>query len=88
MQGEEAAMKTDILLRHWWLPALRGAIAVAFGLTTLMWPGITLLRLAALFAAFALVGGAVWTFAALENLVNGVMDVIVAVRLRKYVHKE
>ncbi len=122
---------TDTLLRHWWLPAVRGAIAIAFGLTALMWPGLTLLTLAALFAAFALVGGAVWTFAALENrkadtrwwallllglaslvagaiamlhpglttvvlvmlvganaLVSGVMDIIVAVRLRRYIRNE
>jgi uncharacterized membrane protein HdeD (DUF308 family) len=57
----------SIFVRHWWLLACRGAIAIIFGVLALMWPGITLLSLAALFAAFTLVGGAVSVFAAVRN---------------------
>ena len=121
----------ETLLRHWWLLALRGAIAILFGVLTLVWPVVTLISLAALFAAFALVGGAVWTFGAIKNrkvdsrwwvllilgavsmaagviatlhpamtmlvlillvganaLVTGVMDIVVALRLRKYMTGE
>lgn len=121
----------ETLLRHWWLLALRGAIAILFGVLTLVWPVVTLLSLAALFAAFALVGGAVWTFGAIRNrkadshwwvllilgavslaagviaalhpamtmlvlillvganaLVTGAMDIVVALRLRKYMQGE
>ncbi len=38
-----------------------------FGALALLMPGVTLLTLTALFAAFALVGGAVWTFGALRH---------------------
>ena len=119
------------LLRHWWLLALRGAIAIVFGVLAIVWPGVTLLSLAILFAAFALVGGAVWTFAAIRHrrsdeqwwimlalgivsivagaiavlvppitlrvlillmganaLVTGVMDIVIAVRIRNYIPGE
>jgi uncharacterized membrane protein HdeD (DUF308 family) len=49
----------DGLVRTWWEYGLRGIAAVAFGVLTLMWPGITLMGVVALFAAFALVGGVV-----------------------------
>jgi uncharacterized membrane protein HdeD (DUF308 family) len=44
-------------LRSWWVPALRGIVGILFGLLALMWPGLTLLTLVALFAAYALIGG-------------------------------
>jgi len=57
----------DTLLHSWWLLALRGAAAVLFGALAILWPAITLVTLAALFAAFALLAGAVWTFGALRH---------------------
>jgi uncharacterized membrane protein HdeD (DUF308 family) len=119
------------LLHAWWLLALRGVIAVLFGILAIAWPAITLVSLAVLFAAFALTGGAVWTFGAVKNrkaderwwllllfgmaslaagfiaalypgltaialvilvganaLVSGVIDIAVAVRLRKSMRGE
>lgn len=121
----------ETLLRQWWWLALRGAIAILFGVLAIAWPAVTLLSLAALFAAFALVGGAVWTFGAIRHrktddqwwvmlvlglvsilagaaamlypamtmlvlvllfganaLVTGVMDLIIAVRVRRYIRGE
>jgi uncharacterized membrane protein HdeD (DUF308 family) len=121
----------DTLLRSWWVLALRGVIAVAFGVLALMLPGITLLSFVALFAAFAIIGGAVWAIGAVQNrksdehwwvmllagllsigagiialihptltalvlvlliganaLVTGVLDLVVAVRLRKIIRGE
>jgi uncharacterized membrane protein HdeD (DUF308 family) len=47
----------NFYLRSWWVPALRGIFGILFGVLALMWPGLTLLTLVALFAAYALLGG-------------------------------
>jgi uncharacterized membrane protein HdeD (DUF308 family) len=43
--------------RSWWVPVLRGVLGILFGVLAWFWPGLTLLSLIALFAAYALVGG-------------------------------
>jgi uncharacterized membrane protein HdeD (DUF308 family) len=43
---------------HWWALALRGVIAILFGLAALLRPGIALEALILLFGAYALVDGA------------------------------
>ncbi|CUI03615.1 HdeD family acid-resistance protein [Massilia antarctica] len=121
----------DTLLRNWWLLAARGAIAIVFGVLAIAWPAVTLLTLAALFAAFALLGGALWIFGAVKNrrddrhwwmlmlfglvslavgvlatfnpaitlltlillmganaLVSGVLDIVIAIRVRKFIRGE
>ncbi|NHZ79217.1 HdeD family acid-resistance protein [Massilia sp. CCM 8695] len=128
--GRKDAMN-DTLLRNWWLLAARGAIAIVFGVLAIAWPAVTLLTLAALFAAFALLGGAVWIFGAVKNrredrhwwilmlfglvslavgvlatfnpaltlltlvllmganaLVSGVLDIVIAIRVRKFIRGE
>lgn len=67
MEVRVSAQTGQTLMSQWWLLTLRGVIAILFGALTLLMPGVTLLTLAALFAAFALVGGAVWTFGALRH---------------------
>jgi uncharacterized membrane protein HdeD (DUF308 family) len=43
--------------KMWPLMALRGTLAILFGIVALLWPGITLLVLALLFGAWALLDG-------------------------------
>ena len=121
----------DTLLRSWWMLALRGVIAIVFGIVAVSWPALTLYALIILFAAYALLGGAVWIAGALGNrradrywwipflfgvisvaagivtlvyptltalalvllmganaVVTGVVDIALAIRLRKHIHNE
>jgi uncharacterized membrane protein HdeD (DUF308 family) len=57
----------QLLANSWWILALRGAAALLFGVLALIWPGITLLFLVALFAAYALISGAVALVGAIRN---------------------
>ena len=56
----------DTLTRHWWVLAIRGVIAVIFGVCALIWPALTLIVLVALFGAYALVDGIFEVIAALR----------------------
>jgi uncharacterized membrane protein HdeD (DUF308 family) len=46
-----------VLTRNWWAFALRGAVAVVFGLLTLLAPGLSLAALVLAFGAYAFVDG-------------------------------
>jgi uncharacterized membrane protein HdeD (DUF308 family) len=47
----------EYLTRHWWSVALRGVLAVAFGVVAWIWPDITLHALVLLYGFYALVDG-------------------------------
>src|SRR5438445_12650861 len=47
------------LARNWWLIALRGVLAIVFGLLAFFMPGLALLSLVLLFGAYALVDGVI-----------------------------
>jgi uncharacterized membrane protein HdeD (DUF308 family) len=78
-----------VLARNWWAVALRGALAILFGLIALALPGAVLLSLALLFAAYLLVDGVFGIIAAVRAaqanerwvllLLEGVVDIVVGV---------
>jgi uncharacterized membrane protein HdeD (DUF308 family) len=72
------------LARNWWAIALRGVAAIVFGLIAIFLPGVTMLSLVLVFAAYMLVDGAMgivsavraarlgeaWTLLAFAGVVN------------------
>lgn len=48
---------TDLLARNWWMFVLRGVFAIIFGVVAWIWPGLTILTLIYLFAAYSLIDG-------------------------------
>ncbi len=74
--------------RNWWLVALRGVVAILFGILAFVWPGITITVLVLLFGAYALIDGLFAVFVALTNnageqrwwvLLEGLVGIAVAV---------
>jgi len=47
----------QLLARNWWLFLLRGLAAIAFGVLSLIWPGLSLVTLVLLFGAYSLADG-------------------------------
>ena len=77
-----------VLARNWWTVALRGVLAVLFGIAAFFVPGAALLALVWLFGAYALLDGILAIIAAVHGaerherwgmfVVEGVIDIIVA----------
>jgi hypothetical protein len=55
------------LARYWWTIAVRGVIAVLFGILTFLFLGISLLSLVLLFGAYVLLDGVLAVAAAIES---------------------
>jgi uncharacterized membrane protein HdeD (DUF308 family) len=78
-----------VFTRNWWVLAIRGSIALAFGVIAFLWPGVALTALALLFAACALLDGilsliaAYWRAARSDRwwmlVVEGLVGIVVAV---------
>jgi uncharacterized membrane protein HdeD (DUF308 family) len=47
----------SVLVRNWWAVVIRGILAILFGLIALFLPGVTMLSLVLVFAAYAFVDG-------------------------------
>lgn len=62
-----AGQTVDTLIRNWWLVALRGVVALLFGVLTIFRPGVTLAALILLFGAYAVVNGLFTIVAAIAN---------------------
>jgi uncharacterized membrane protein HdeD (DUF308 family) len=59
--------RTGSMLDHWWVLVVRGILACIFGLLAITLPGITVVLLIGLFAAFALLDGVVSLVSAIRN---------------------
>ena len=78
-----------VLARNWWALALRGALAILFGILAIVWPGLTLTALVILFGAYALADGVFAIIAFLRGdgfqegrwplLVEGIVGVIAGI---------
>ncbi len=79
----------DVLVRNWGLMALRGVLALVFGLLTLFFPAATVRALVLVFGAYAVAYGVITIFTAVANrhgerhwvalLVNGVLSILFGV---------
>jgi uncharacterized membrane protein HdeD (DUF308 family) len=56
MKGEEGNM-VESLQRNWWMLALRGVLAIVFGILVIVWPGMALSSLILLVGAYFFVDG-------------------------------
>ena len=56
-------MNLTPLVRNWWMMAIRGVLAMAFGVSLVTWPGLTLSIVVLLFGIYAMLDGA-WSIAA------------------------
>jgi uncharacterized membrane protein HdeD (DUF308 family) len=59
------------LTHNWWAIALRGVVAILFGILAFLMPGLTLVALILLFGAYALVDGAFAVVAGLRRREGG-----------------
>lgn len=57
----------ELLSKSWRSLAMRGAASLVFGILAAFWPGITLLWLLVIFAAYALIQGVASAVAAVQN---------------------
>jgi len=55
------------LARNWWILALRGALAILFGVLAFFWPGLVWFAVVILFGAYALVDGVMAIIAAVTG---------------------
>ena len=88
MSGADSNM-SEALARNWWAIALRGVLAIVFGVIALVVPGVTMLSLVIVFAAYALVDGVLAIVAAVRSarrherwgllVLEGVVDIAAGV---------
>ncbi len=57
----------SLLAKNWWAVAIRGIVAITFGILAFLWPGITLTALVLLYGAYALTDGIFAVVAAVSN---------------------
>ena len=83
----------QVVLRNWWMLALRGVFAILFGLVALLLPGIALLAFIYVFAAYAIIDGIVavivsirergslnrWGWVLAEGILSVVAGIVAAV---------
>ena len=89
MKGKKMLTAITQLSRDWWHFAVRGVLAIVFGLMALIWPDSTKIALVLLFGAFALVDGILTVATAIQSrtyfkqwwavLLQGLTGIVIAV---------
>jgi uncharacterized membrane protein HdeD (DUF308 family) len=83
----------SMLAKNWWVVALRGVIAILFGIALLVSPGLTIATLVLFFGAYAFVDGIGAIFIAIQNrtqerwwvlLLEGILGVIAGILVFMY----
>lgn len=79
----------QVLARNWWAFVIRGVLAILFGLIALITPGVTMLSLVLVFAAYSLADGVFAIVSAVRAarrgerwgwlVLEGVVDILAAV---------
>jgi uncharacterized membrane protein HdeD (DUF308 family) len=78
----------NTLSRNWWMLALRGVLAILFGIMVIAWPAIALQSLVLLFGAYVLVDGVFAIISAFQHrnqshwwvtLLEGIVGVIAGI---------
>jgi uncharacterized membrane protein HdeD (DUF308 family) len=79
----------QIVLRNWWMLAVRGVLAIIFGLVVLLFPGIAILAFIYVFAAYAIIDGIVAIVVSLSErgtfarwiwvLVEGILGILAGI---------
>ncbi|MEO3857066.1 HdeD family acid-resistance protein [Acrocarpospora sp. B8E8] len=65
------AKGTEMAPERWWTLAVRGVLAIIFGLIALIWPAITLKALVIVFGVYALINGATTILGAFRDRPSG-----------------
>ena len=71
MSYTHSRLSSPHLTQSWWVLALRGLVAILFGLAALFWPDLILAVLIVLFGAYALVDGVLALIAAFRSSGRG-----------------
>jgi len=66
-------MNLASLVHNWWMMAIRGVLAIAFGVSITVWPRVTLSTVVLFFGVYAIVDG-VWTLGAGTRAATRVFD--------------
>lgn len=68
---ERTEAMNDMLANNWWAVALRGVVAILFGIAAFAMPVVTMLSLVVVFAAFSFVDGVFGIIAAVRGARRG-----------------
>ncbi len=82
-------MGAQVVSQNWWMLALRGVLAIIFGLVALFFPGIALLAFIAVFAVYAIIDGIVAVGVAIREratasrwwwvLIEGILSILAGI---------
>ena len=91
LDPELESAKNAVLADNWWVVALRGLLAILFGIAAFVLPAATMLALVLVFAAYSLVDGILGVVLAVRGarkgerwgwlLFNGLLGIVVGVAI-------